>query len=70
VSTTPIDRQMTQMMGGRDEDGVVKVYDEHEDSVYSLSWSSASAWVFASVSYNANVIVNIVPSSEKFRILL
>lgn len=41
-----------------------------QDSVYSVAWSTASAWVFASISYQGNVIVNLVPVAEKYRILL
>lgn len=54
----------------KEEDGLVKCYDEHEDSVYSVAWSTASAWVFASISYQANVVINLVPVAEKYRILL
>ena len=54
----------------REEDTLIKSYDEHEDSVYSVTWSAASAWIFASVSYRGNVIINIVPNEEKYKILL
>lgn len=53
------------------EDTLVKLYDEHEDSVYRLQWSTFSPWVFASLAYNAaSLVVNLVPSVEKYRILL
>lgn len=53
------------------EDAVVKLYDEHEDSVYWVLWSSFSPWVFASLTYNASsLVINLVPSVEKYRILL
>lgn len=52
---------------GEGSDALVKIYDEHEDSVYHACWSH-SPWVFASVSYNStNMVVNIVPSVEKYR---
>lgn len=55
---------------GEGSDALVKLYDEHEDSVYHACWGQ-SPWVFGSVSYNAsNLVVNIVPSVEKYRILL
>jgi hypothetical protein len=55
---------------GEGTDALVKIYDEHEDSVYHACWSH-SPWAFASVSYCAsNLVVNIVPSVEKYRILL
>ncbi len=43
-----------------DEDGVVKTFDD-EVSVYSVAWSNASSWVFGSVSYTGNLLVNVVP---------
>ncbi|EGR34032.1 tumor suppressing subtransferable candidate 1, putative [Ichthyophthirius multifiliis] len=53
----------------REEDGLIKIYDEHENTVYSVAWSSCSAWNFASISYYGSVIVNVVPSLVKHRIL-
>ena len=44
-------------MNGNDEDKLIKNYDDFEDSVTSVAWSSASAWVFASVSYSGNCII-------------
>ncbi|XP_067934587.1 EARP-interacting protein homolog isoform X2 [Watersipora subatra] len=52
------------------EDTVVQVFEEHEDSVYSVEWSSSDPWVFASLSYDGRVVVNHVPRSEKYKILL
>ena len=43
-------------------------YDEHEDSVYSVAWGDA--WAFASLSYDGKLAVNLVPSEEKYAILL
>lgn len=54
----------------REEDTVVKTYDEHEDGISQLVWSHATAWVFASVAHNSNVMVNMVPIAEKYKILL
>ena len=50
-------------------DEVIAQYEEHEDSVYSAVWSSADAWVFASLSYDGRLVVNHVPQQEKFSIL-
>ncbi|TPX54443.1 hypothetical protein SeMB42_g00262 [Synchytrium endobioticum] len=36
--------------GGKPTDGVVATYDQHEDSVYSVAWSSGDPWIFASLS--------------------
>ena len=51
-------------------DGVIASYDEHEDSVYSVEWSSADPWVFASLSYDGRLVINRVPRTEKYKILL
>ncbi|XP_055352650.1 EARP and GARP complex-interacting protein 1-like [Paramacrobiotus metropolitanus] len=51
-------------------DGVINVYDEHEDSVYALDWSSADPWTFASLSYDGRLVINRVPRNVKYRILL
>jgi len=51
-------------------DGLVTSYDQHEDSVYSIAWSAADPWVFASVSYDGRVVINAVPREEKYKIIL
>jgi len=45
-------------------------FDEHEDSVYSVSWSTADPWTFLTLSYDGRVMCNQVPSSVKYKILL
>ena len=50
-------------------DEVIATYEEHEDSVYAAVWSTADAWVFASLSYDGRLVLNHVPSKEKFSIL-
>ena len=57
------------LLSSSDEDYSIKTYDEQEDSVYSIAWSPGSAWIFASISYSSNVIVNLVPNKEKLKIL-
>jgi WD40 repeat protein len=54
----------------KDGDKLIKTYDEHEDSVYSVAWSAGDAWVFASLSYDGRLVVNHVPPAEKYKILL
>jgi hypothetical protein len=39
---------------------LIKSFEEHEDSVYSIAWGS-STWVFASLSYDGRVVINRVP---------
>lgn len=43
---------------------------EHTDSVYGTAWGAADAWLYASVGYDGKVLVNHVPSKEKYKILL
>ncbi|XP_015600749.1 EARP-interacting protein homolog isoform X2 [Cephus cinctus] len=52
------------------EDGVVGKYEEHEDSVYAVEWSSADPWTFASLSYDGRLVLNKVPRKYKYQILL
>jgi hypothetical protein len=40
------------------EDRVLKVYEEHEDSVYKVEWSNIDPWVFASLSYDGRFVIN------------
>lgn len=53
-----------------DADVRVRAFDEHEESVYSVAWSACDAWVFVSLSYDGRVVLNHVPSTEKYKILL
>lgn len=43
---------------------------EHMDSVGAIAWGAADAWIYASASYDGKVVLNHVPSKEKYRILL
>ena len=52
------------------KDGVISTYEEHEDSVYAVDWSTADPWVFASLSYDGRLVINRVPRAEKYKILL
>ncbi|KAH9515288.1 EARP-interacting protein [Bulinus truncatus] len=52
------------------KDGVIATYEEHEDSVYAVAWSCADPWTFASLSYDGRLVINRVPRSEKYKILL
>jgi len=44
----------------KSRDHLVKTFEEHEDSVYSIAWG-ASGWSFASLSYDGRIVVNEVP---------
>lgn len=51
-------------------DGILSSYDQHEDSVYSVEWSVADPWTFASLSYDGRLVINKVPKAVKYKILL
>jgi WD40 repeat protein len=43
---------------------------EHMDSVNAIAWGAADAWVYVTASYDGKVVLNHVPSKEKYKILL
>jgi len=45
----------------KQEDSLIKTFEEHEDSVYSVAWGAATTWLFASLSYDGRVVINYVP---------
>ena len=47
-----------------DADGLVKAFDDHEQSVFSAVWSAADAWIFASLSLDGKAVINHVPPAE------
>ncbi|KAJ3026918.1 UNVERIFIED_CONTAM: Protein tssc1 [Siphonaria sp. JEL0065] len=51
-------------------DELIATYKEFEDSVYSVCWSSADPWVFASLSFDGRVYINVVPKDVKYSIIL
>ncbi len=51
------------------KDGIVESYKRHEDSIYRCCWSQ-EGWAFGSISYDGLVMVNSVPTAEKYRIML
>ena len=51
-------------------DGLVKAFEDHEQSVFAAAWSAADAWIFASLSLDGKAVVNHVPPAEKYKILL
>jgi hypothetical protein len=48
----------------------VRTFDENEDSVYSVAWSAADAWLLTSLSYDGRIVAHHVPPPEKYKILL
>eukprot|EP00741_Cyanophora_paradoxa_P006687 tig00001030_g6468.t1 len=73
VSSTPsgsIEPQQEEALTPpKQSDGLVCKYEHHDESVYSIAWGAADAWLFASVSYDGRVVVNHVPQAEKYKIL-
>ena len=59
----------TQTTRSELSDGLIRTYDEHEESVYACEWSASDSWVFASLSYDGRVILNKTPQSVKYNIL-
>jgi len=51
------------------EDGLIQVWTDHEDSVYSAEWSTADPWTFASLSYDGRLVIGHLPRAVKFNIL-
>jgi len=51
------------------KDRLIKSYEEHEDSVYAISWAT-SGWIFASLSYQGRLVVNTVPTEFSDAIML
>lgn len=52
----------------RFSDEIVKIYDEHDDSIYSAEWAS-DPWIFATLGFESRLIISKVPKAEKFNIL-
>jgi WD40 repeat protein len=60
------DRQPSQPL----EEGILATYEEHEDAVYAAEWASHDPWIFASLSYDGRLVINRVPKSLVYKILL
>jgi len=69
LSSEPCGHLVEGEEGSRLEDGLVQVWTEHEDSVYTAEWSTADPWTFASLSYDGRLVLGHVPQQVKFSIL-
>jgi WD40 repeat protein len=49
-------------------DGIIHVYQEHDDSVYAAEWAT-DPWIFASLGLESRFVISRVPKEEKFSIL-
>eukprot|EP00927_Polykrikos_kofoidii_P062256 TRINITY_DN57069_c0_g1_i1.p1 TRINITY_DN57069_c0_g1~~TRINITY_DN57069_c0_g1_i1.p1 ORF type:complete len:376 (-),score=56.36 TRINITY_DN57069_c0_g1_i1:77-1153(-) len=70
VASAPLGSDASAAERAPAPDGLVRRFEDHDDSCYSCCWSASDAWVFASVSYDGKLAVNRVPDEEKYRILL
>ena len=43
---------------------------EMREAIYDVAWSAADPWLFVTLGYDGNVVMNHVPSKEKYKILL
>eukprot|EP00808_Paulinella_micropora_P008209 g23107.t1 len=69
VSSAPLG-DLEDPTNRKEGDRLLQKFDEHEQSVYGVAWSWFMAWVFVSVSWDGQVIINHVPPAEKYKILL
>ncbi|KAJ3107014.1 Protein tssc1 [Phlyctochytrium planicorne] len=85
VSSTPIrhnhmdseDEELIKELSEKQEDSqlrytdaLVSSYRDYEDSVFGVAWSNADPWIFASLSFDGRVVVNLVPKTKKYSIIL
>lgn len=70
VSSVPQFLYEDEEEGSKTVDGLVAGFEEHEESVYGVSWSCGDPWIFASVSWDGRVVVNQVPKEHKYKIIL
>lgn len=64
VDSEQIHRREMQQSG----DGLISVYEEHDDSVYATEWAT-DPWIFASLGFESRLVISKVPKAEKFSIL-
>ena len=69
-SAPPVLDEAEPELAEADADGLVKAFDDHEQSVFAAAWSAADAWIFASLSADGKAVINHVPPAEKYKILL
>jgi len=75
TTTTPTSPNIASDLGvDSNLDRLIKTYEDHEDSVYSICWSKCSDrpwdWAsFASLSYDGRVVINRVPEKEARKVL-
>lgn len=71
ISSAPPALDLEEAEAGEgEEDGLVKAFEDHDQSVFGAVWSAADAWIFASLALDGTAVVNHVPAAEKYKILL
>jgi len=60
ISSARDDEEESHKPKRKKEDSLIKTFEEHEDSVYSVAWGTSN-WLFASLSYDGRVVINYVP---------
>jgi len=70
ISSAPPSLDLEEDVGEGEADGLVKLFEDHEQSVFGAVWSAADAWIFASLSLDGKAAINHVPPAEKYKILL
>lgn len=43
---------------------------EMREAIYDTAWSAADPWIYVTLGYDGNIVLNHVPSKEKYKILL
>lgn len=51
------------------QDGLLKSFEELDDSVYGAEWSLGDPWIFCAISYAGRIIVATVPQDIRYKIL-
>jgi len=64
------DSSSAAMTDGGDAPDVRVTKMELSEAVYDIAWSAVDPWIFASLGFDGSVILNHVPSKEKYKILL
>ncbi|GMR53530.1 hypothetical protein PMAYCL1PPCAC_23725, partial [Pristionchus mayeri] len=50
-------------------DGLLERIDEHEDTIYACSWSTADPWTFASLSFDGKILISHVKREHKYALM-
>jgi len=70
ATTSPASPRSPQAFGRDGNSSVVQKYQQYEDSVYGVAWSSKNPWLFATLSYDGQMLLHLVPKAEKYKLLM